>query len=341
MQARQIAVSKGKPFLRDLELEEIPPRHVRVETLFSGVSAGTELAIIRRNALERDVVVPLGYQAVGRVVAVGADVKRLTENAVVACYGAPFVSHASLMDVPERLCTPLADGTTGPEFAFCGLGTIALHAMRLGNLQLGEVVAVVGLGALGNLVAQLAQRAGARVVGIETNEARRQAAEHCGVRAVGSWADLRREVEDASDQWGADVVFLVTNACGNELFEQCAKLVRLRGKIVIVGAAEAVFPRDMLFEKEAEVIVSRAGGPGRYDLAYERGEYDYPYPYVRWTESRNLHEFVRLAQAGAVALRPLVSVVAPVNNFADIYAQLASNAGNIIGAVFEWEPATK
>lgn len=336
MQARQIAVREGKLFLRELELGTVPPRHVRVDTRFSGISAGTELAIIRRNALERAGPVALGYQVVGRVVEVGENVRGLREGDAVACYGAPYVSHASILDVPERLCARLEAPEFRPGLGFCGLGTIALHAVRLAQLQIGDVVAVIGLGILGNFVAQLAQLAGGRVFATDTLELRRNVAQECGMRDVGPWDDFKALVAEASEHFGADTVFLVTSACGNDLFEQCAQLVRLRGKIIIVGAADAVLPRDTLFEKEAMVCVARAGGPGRYDVAYETGEFDYPYSYVRWTESRNLREFTRLAVENRVNLESVVSIVEPVENFEEIYTRLATHPHDVLGAVLDW-----
>lgn len=336
MRACQIAVREGKLFLRELELGNVPPRHVRVRTRFSGISAGTELAIIRRNALERAVPVALGYQAVGHVVEVGKSVTGLREGDAVACYGAPYVSHASVLDVPERLCARLQAGELPPGLSFCGLGTIALNAVRLGSIQIGDVVAVIGLGILGNFVAQLVRLAGGRVFATETLELRRKVARECGIEHVGPWDDFKALVAEASDDFGADTVFLVTSACGNDLFEQCAQLVRLRGNIIIVGAADAVLPRDTLFEKEATVCVARAGGPGRYDATYEAGEFDYPYAYVRWTESRNLREFTRLAIENRVNVESVVSVVEPMENFQEIYTRLAAHPCDIVGAVLDW-----
>ncbi|MCX7624889.1 MAG: zinc-binding alcohol dehydrogenase [Candidatus Sumerlaeaceae bacterium] len=336
MRAQQIAVKEGKLFLREIELGPVAPRHVRVHTRFTGVSAGTELALIRRNALERGAAVTLGYQAVGRVAEVGDNVRGLGVGDFVACYGAPYVSHANVLDVPERLCARLGACNLRPGLSFCGLGTIALHAVRLASIQIGDVVAVVGLGTLGNLVAQLAQVAGGEVYAAETNGLRRKVACECGIRHVGTYEECKDSVMEATEHLGADQVFLVTSACGNDLFEECAQLVRLRGRIIIVGAADAVFPRNTLFEKEATVCVARAGGPGRYDVAYETGDFDYPYAYVRWTEGRNLRAFVRLAMENRINTEAAVSIVEPVVNFQDVYKRLASHPHEIVGAVLDW-----
>jgi threonine dehydrogenase-like Zn-dependent dehydrogenase len=339
VKTRQIVVVKGVPLLEEAELGQVAARCLRVRTRFSGVSQGTELAIVRRNALEEAAATPLGYQAVGQVVQLGPETEGFAPGMWVACYGAPYVRHASVFDVPVRLAAPVAPEFVLPGLSFCGLGTIALHALRLGRLTLGEVATVVGLGAVGNLLAQLACAAGAQVLAVDTNVQRAQRATSCGVAAVAGWGELKREVQGRSEGNGADAVFLATNACGNDLLEACVRLVRLGGRIVVVGNAEAVLPREMLFEKEATVVVSRAGGPGRYDPQYEAGPTDYPYAWVRWTEGRNLREFVRQATAGAIKVEPLMTTVASPTECASLYAELSANGARHLGVVFDWETA--
>ncbi len=324
-----------------MELPELPARFVRIRTRYSGISAGTELSIIRRNALDPESTLPLGYQAVGEVVEVGTDVTAITAGSPVACYGAPYVSHASVLDVPERLCAPLETAAIAPAYGFCGLGTIALHAVRLGAIQLGDVVAVVGAGFLGHLVAQLSVCAGGRVLVMEANGERRELARQCGLEAPDTWEALKSAIESRTEGHGADVVFMAANTCGNDLLEKCVRLLRLCGRLVIVGATEAVLPRDALFEKEVSLVVSRAGGPGRYDPEYEEGKVDYPYPYVRWSEGRNLREFVRLMRERRVAVEPLVSHVVPPDQCEQVYAALANQPSKFVGVAFDWGEAAE
>lgn len=340
MIVRQVTVREGRIELTENRQGALPAGCVRVRTRYSGVSAGTELAIIRRSLLEKGNAKPLGYQAVGQVIDVGEGVEGVAVGKWVACYGAPYVSHASILDVPARLTTVVESPRVSPSFSFCGLGTIALHAVRLGQVELGDVIAVVGLGVLGNLVAQLARLAGGRVAALDISAERCEVARACGVDATSSWDELEKIVQGQSSSQGADVVFLATNACGNDLLEQCVALLRLCGRLVIVGNVEAVFPREVLFEKEATLIVARAGGPGRYDPQYEAGPADYPYAYVRWTEGRNLAEFVRLTAEGRANVDPLVTQIAPVGKCVQAYEELAKAPSNHIGLVFDWGEMT-
>ena len=59
------------------------------------------------------------------------------------------------------------------------------------------------------------------------------------------------------------------------------------------------FPWNDMYLKEIQLFMSRAYGPGSYDPAYEKQGRDYPVSYVRWTENRNMEEFLRLVAADA------------------------------------------
>ncbi len=76
-----------------------------------------------------------------------------------------------------------------------------------------------------------------------------------------------------------------------------------RGRLVIVGAVPIEFPWHSMYMKEIKLFMSRAYGPGSYDPAYEKGGQDYPDSYVRWTENRNMAEFLRLVHVGQRAAR--------------------------------------
>src|SRR5207253_9026456 len=84
-------------------------------------------------------------------------------------------------------------------------------------------------------------------------------------------------------------------------------ICRDRGRIVDVGAVELTFPWYDMYRKEIQLLMARAYGPGSYDPQYELKGQDYPLPYVRWTENRNMEEFLRLVSVGRVQFGPLVT----------------------------------
>lgn len=339
---KKVVASGGKAMLADHVLPEVSPAEIQVRVLYSTISAGTELGILTASANNSGAQFNLGYQAVGRIEVCGADMARdFAPGEIVACYGAPYVFHARSLNVPRHLTAKVPqslanDSASLCQTAFCGLGTIALHGFRCGCLSLGETAAVIGLGVLGNLVAQAAAAAGCRVAACDTIDTRRHAACECGITACASLEELRALVMDGSSGHGADTVYLAVNKADDSLVTDAISLLRDRGRMVIVGTTAASLPRESMFNKEASIIVSRAGGPGRYDEQYEAAGHDYPYAHARWTEGRNLEEYVRLLAQGRMRIAPLVTDVVPVSGAGHVYDDIRDNPARHIGVVMDW-----
>lgn len=343
MKHSEIVATAGVVSLSEFDPPALPPQHARVRTLYSAISAGTELGMMAASR-DKGIAVRTGYQACGVVEEVSfaddpASPPPVEPGDIVACYGAPHVHHASVLHVPRNLLARLPAGVEPMHAAFCGLGTIAMHAFRVAGLSLGETAAMVGLGALGNLTAQLCRAAGCRVAALEMLGPRRDTAHACGLPAAADMDALRAAVAAHSGGRGADVVFLAVGNASGQLLEDAVNMLCLRGRVVIIGTGNAPLPREPMFAKEASIVVSRAGGPGRYDPSYEAGGVDYPYGLVRWTEGRNLAEFVRLLGNGAVTVEPLISDVLPPSDAARAYEMLTHEPEKHVGVVFRWGDA--
>lgn len=334
---REIGVQGGKAVVFESELGELAPGHLRVKTRYSAVSAGTELMGLESATNPEEPPRAFGYQLSGVVEELSPELEGMFRvGQAVACYGGPYVHHGSVLHVPKHLATPVPEGLEMLSASYCGLGTIALHAFRRGGLSLGETVAVVGLGMLGNLVAQTAQAAGCRVSALDSIEFRRDRAAQCGLDVKSDMEALKAAVMAHSAGQGADAVFIVVANCSDELLAQCVDLLRHRGHIVIVGTGHARIPREAFFMKEPYLTVSRAGGPGRYDRDYEFGGRDYPYSLVRWTEGRNLEEAVRLMGLGLLNPAPLITDVLPPEKANDAYQALIHTPMSHMGVIFDW-----
>jgi threonine dehydrogenase-like Zn-dependent dehydrogenase len=331
----QIVAENGAVRIRETEPAELKAGFARVRTMFSAISSGTESMLISEGRTKPGIQV-LGYQAAGIIEQVGSTLENeFHPRQFVACYGSPYVSHSSALDVPKHLFCRIPEGLELREAAFAGLGTIALHAIRCANLQLGETVVIIGLGVLGNLVAQLAASAGCSVYGCDRVASRRHIAQLCGISAYKSIAEITETIL-ADGTEGADAVFLAIGGCDDTLVQEVTTIIRTKGKVVIVGTTNAQIPREQLFKKEAELLVSRAGGPGRYDPRYEADGIDYPYGYVRWTEHRNLQEFVRQLALGRVNVKPIITTMRLPRDAAGIYSEMHANPEDHLGVVFDW-----
>jgi predicted dehydrogenase len=270
-----------------------------------------------------------GYSLAGTVVQVGGDVDDLTPGQHVACAGAASAHHAELVAVPRQLVVAVPEGLPPEQAAFVTLGAIALHGVRQAEVRLGEFACVMGLGLIGQLSVALLRVSGCRVAGVDLDRDRLD-------RAHGSGLELglhppTDDVEPALDRFtagrGVDVVILAAATTSSELIRQAVRILRPRGRVVVVGDVGMEIDRAAFYMKEAELRVSRSYGPGRYDPHYEEQGRDYPYDYVRWTENRNMQEFLRLAASGAVPLDALVDRTFPVEAAADAYRAASGAEG--------------
>ncbi len=205
-----------------------------------------------------------------------------------------------------NLLAPLPDEVDFDAAAFTTLGAIALHGYRLAQIQLGERVAVIGLGLLGLLAVGIARAGGCQVLGVDLDERRVALAQKMGAQAV-----LRDQAEAAglsfSQGRGCDAVLICADTSSADPVELAGVLARDRAHVVAVGAVGLQIPRKIYYEKELTFVNSRSYGPGRYDPSYEEAGRDYPIGYVRWTEGRNLQAVVDLMAAGQLDVKPLIS----------------------------------
>ncbi|MDF2713633.1 MAG: Zn-dependent alcohol dehydrogenase [Paenibacillus sp.] len=299
--ARVTVARMGKTVVEERERPAAGEHQVLVRTEYSAISTGTETMVLRGKADGTR----LGYNSVGIVVEKGTGVEHLEIGQRVACYGEG--AHADYRLVSKFLAAPVPDHIDPEEAAFAGLGAIAIHALRQAGMQFGETAVIVGLGILGQIAAQIAGAAAYRVVGFDLLPERcRQLREVAPEAIVCDRAEEVKAAVDGAAGGGADSVLLFGGGKADGLLDQGIGWLRDRGNIVIVGVPDTTFTRNALFYKEAQIRICRAGGPGRYDAKYEQAGFDYPDGYVRWTEGRNVGEFVRLLAGKRLSLKPLI-----------------------------------
>jgi predicted dehydrogenase/threonine dehydrogenase-like Zn-dependent dehydrogenase len=270
----------------------------------------------------------LGYSAAGLVVEAGEGVTEFRAGDRVACAGTGYAAHAELLSVPKNLCVRLPGGVDFETAAFATLGAIALQGVRLAEPTLGESVVVIGLGLIGQLAAQLLRANGCRVFGVDLDPGRVELARRLGADdGCVAGDDVKQSVSKWSRGRGADAVLLTAATQSDEPIELAGEISRLRGRVVAVGLVGMNVPRAAYFRRELTLKVSMSYGPGRYDPEYEERGHDYPLPYVRWTEGRNLEAFLDLAAAGAVQTAPLVTHRFPVEEGARAYQLISGDAG--------------
>jgi predicted dehydrogenase/threonine dehydrogenase-like Zn-dependent dehydrogenase len=280
---------------------------------------------------------PLGYASAGIVEEVGEGVSSLVPGDRVACAGAGYANHAELVVVPENLIAHVPEGLGLDKAAFATLGAIAMQGLRVGDPTLGEVVAVIGLGLIGQLTVQLLLANGCRVYGVDLDPKRVAQALPQGMDWGAAPGDDHAPCLDhATGGHGVDLAIVTAASESTVPIQLAAELCRHKGRVVAVGATAMDLDRRSFYEKELELRMSMSYGPGRYDRRYEEVGLDYPVAYVRWTEQRNLQAFIDLAAKGLVDPKKMDIETVAFDRATEIYEALAKGERKALAAVFQY-----
>ena len=369
----------GELRIEDVPAPVAQPGGLVVQNHFSVVSAGTERATVefaRKNMLGKarsrpdlvrqvlgrvrsqgllgtyrtvkerlDHYVPLGYSSAGRVLEVGDGSEDFAPGDLISCAGSGYANHAEVVFVPRNLAARLPEGVTPRDGAFATLGAIALQGIRRADLTLGESVAVIGLGLLGRLTVQILRAYGFPVLGLDVNATQVEATTESGMEAG---AVIGRDDVDAAGQSfsggaGVDAVIITAATSTSEPVELAGRLLRERGRVSVVGDVRMDVPRRVYYGKELDLRVSRSYGPGRYDPSYEEHGIDYPLPYARWTEQRNMAEFLRLVSLGRLDLSRIATHTFSFERATEAYRLVVDNpqGESFLGVLLEYPEAAE
>jgi len=290
-----------------------------------------------------DYVAP-GYSSAGIIEEVGADCRTFEVGQPVACAGAGYAVHAEYVRVPRNLVAPVPEGVSFEAASLTTVAAIALQGVRQAEVALGDTVAVIGLGLLGQITVQLLVASGTRPIGVDLAPDRVELAARHGARAVLRSHDVEGLVSSMTRGRGVDAVIIAAATSSNDPIQLAGTLCRDRAKVVVVGDVPMNIPRSPFYEKEVDVRLSRSYGPGRYDPQYEEGGHDYPVGYVRWTEQRNLDEVLRLLATGGLDMEDLITHRFPLEQAPDAYRLISPQSQEVpppLGVVFGYPSEPK
>ena len=263
-----------------------------------------------RNQLDQPLA--LGYSSAGTIVKTGPGLRGFRVGDRVACSGGNYAVHAEFAAIPQNLLAAVPDAVDFEQAAFTTVGAVAMQGFRLSGLQVGERVAVIGLGLLGQLAVGIAAAAGCQVLGIDLDPGRVELAKQMGAKTAVNRQTAVAAAEAFSSGVGMDAVLICADTASDDPVELAGELARDKAKIVVVGAVGLKVPRKSYYEKELGLVVSRSYGPGRYDPNYEEKAQDYPIGYVRWTEQRNMTAFLDLLDQKRLDASPLITHRIPI-----------------------------
>ena len=357
--------------LIDQPMPTVKENMALVESLYTVVSAGTERGLasfggknLIQKALERpdqvkkvmeklstDGIVttiesafnklaepmPMGYSGVGRVIACGKGVTEVQAGDLVAMVGTAYhceinrVSRTMLTKVPEEL-------TDYRQAAFCALGGIALEGIHQAEVVPGETVAVIGMGLVGQIVCRILNAYGCDVIGYDVVDKTMP-----GTRLkafINSGDDNAADMTKALTRGrGVDKVIITAATNSNAPMDLAAAIARDRGIICMIGVTQMNIDRRPYYERELSFRIARSYGAGRYDSIYEQKGIDYPIGYVRFTEGRNIEEFVRLLAQGRISLADIITHEIPFEKAAEAYEMITKNPNHerYIGVLLKYD----
>jgi predicted dehydrogenase/threonine dehydrogenase-like Zn-dependent dehydrogenase len=361
-----------------LTIEELPvpvckAGGVLVKTVYSAISVGTEImklknadlsyfqmakkkpeqvkdvlntltqlgpvATYRKVMNKLDSMSPLGYSLVGEVIEVGKGVENLKKGDMVACGGAGYANHAEVNFIPKNLCAKVPDGVELKDASFSTIASVAMQGFRQTESAIGENVAVIGLGLLGQILIQIIQANGCRAFGFDISQSKCDLAVTNGAyfAQAATKTNFEEEIGSLTNGFGCDSVIITTGTQSNDPIVLAGKIARNKAKIVDIGITKMDLPWDLYYHKELDFRFSCSYGPGRYDPVYEEKGIDYPVGHVRWTEQRNMMSILQLLKDGKIDFSKLITHEFNFNDSEKAFLDIKEGKEDYLGVVLKYD----
>ncbi|MEE3046821.1 MAG: bi-domain-containing oxidoreductase [Pseudomonadota bacterium] len=370
---KQVLLKQGGVVVEDVPAPTVDKGTVLVRVYHSCISVGTEMSGVRsssaplwKRALSNPIEVrklydrvlsdgvlntrelvrrklqtahPIGYSASGVVIAVGEGVDDISVGMHVACAGSQAAYHAEIVCVPRNLVVIVPDEVALDEASTVTLGAIALQGVRRAEPTLGETFIVVGLGIIGQITQQILRANGVHVIGVDVDQDRVKLAEEHGLKYGLTCAndEMITKAYQLSNGYGADGVIITAATSSSEVLSCSFKSCRRKGRVVLVGDVGLNIDRHDIYAKELDFLISTSYGPGRYDRCYEEQGMEYPLPYVRWTENRNMSAFLDLIASKQISLKSMISQRYEVKKAVEAYNALRESTPRPLSILLDYE----
>jgi threonine dehydrogenase-like Zn-dependent dehydrogenase len=179
------------------------------------------------------------------------------------------------------------------------------------------------MGILGQLVSQMVTAAGARVIAIDLDDRRLTIAQTNGAKYIlnPTKENIVDETIKITEGYGVDSVIITAATSSKEPLAQAFQMCRKKGRVILVGVVGMEINREDMYKKELDFYISTSYGPGRYDPNYEEKGIDYPYHYVRWTENRNMQEYLKMLSEGKIKLNNIIEKIYEIEETTQAYQE--------------------
>jgi len=324
----------GRVEWEDCQLPAEPgPHEIIIQAVCSLISIGTELALYSGTHIGftlADPPFPMmphhpGYALVGRVLAVGSQVTNVAPGQRVLAEA----SHDEIAVVDNRRTTviPLPDALNDQESTLIRLAYIALSAVRVAPVRLGESVVVYGLGLVGQFAAQLFRLNGASpVIGIDMIPERLQIASQLGIHTVHAGEqDVPAVVREHCRSNDPDVVIEATGSPA--VIPLALDLVTRGGRVVLLGSTRGRVELD---------VYSLIHRNGVRLLGAHESVQQLPAHASRWRKQQTMQQLAAYFAEGRLASAGLITHTFPASQALSIYPALAAHPQAYLGVILDW-----
>lgn len=314
--------------------EELDEDEILVETLKSLISPGTELALYSGthvgfkdpdNLWAKYPHYP-GYISIGKIIKSGKGAGDLQPGDIVL-NSSNHCSHAKLK-ATDPLVIKLPDSVDLDSALFARMAAISVTAPLLADFFLGDKVAVIGLGIVGNLCSQLFQLSGAEVFGIETNSKRIEIAHNAGINRVikgGETSRVKEEILKETEGLGLDVVVEATGI--PELVNQALELVNSLGQVILLGSTRGSVNIDVYTHIHRKGVTVKGAHAHVLDSAKIAGEPNGMRKYIL--------RMISLIISDELKVHPLITHRITPEKIQEAYGWLLSKEA--LGIIVDWK----
>ena len=342
----QVVTFEGprKVGIREYEERFLQPDEVRLRTLYSGISAGTELTAYRgsnpylskrwdegrRLFLEGGVSLqhPIegwGYEEVGEVAEVGPDVSLVRPGEVVwGTWGHKSTTVVREDWAAQRRLPPGVDPMLG---IFSRIGAISLNAVLDADVHVGEYIAVFGQGVPGLISGQLARLNGGTVIAVDGIPKRLELAKSLGADHVVDFTKVSpaEEIKALTEDRGADVCIEISGSY--RALHEAIRSTAYNSKVVSSGFYQGdgmgLSLGEEFHHNRVNVVSSQIFG---VSLALDH----------RWNVERLERTVMGLAAEEKLALKPLVTHVFALEEAAEAFRLLDEEPAEAVQVVLEF-----
>lgn len=310
------------------------PNEIIVKNIYSHISAGTELACV--SGIEGWFPLPNtpGYTAIGKIIDKGANVNHVKIGDIVYTFG-PHAENFKI-DITDRwhgVVVKVPEGLPLDVASFTHMAGIAISSLRSSDIELGDIVIVSGLGAIGNLAAQFAQLQGATVIATDINESRIEIARKCGLDNVVNISkvnlgDVIKEI------CGKEKVNCWIDASGQSpVIEKGLEHIENNGELILLGSPRSSYQTDLTPVLRKIHLIENIRLKGALEFLFPTFQNEYN----KHSIERNSAIIMDLMNKGKLKIKPFYTHLVKPKDAPEAYFGLKEKPDTYMGVVIDWQ----